>query len=597
MPCRERFLIRKFWPLPCNTPVGSTKTVIAIVPKIGTAETLAAPSSSQVSLASKGAKHPFSALLEQASPSVGESLGALADAIQGAAQGSHSLVGGQSKREAKSSDTRSLDSKPDATQGGVNASTQNPAAIPDRVVPVVVVPPQLSSVLPLTTGFKTFISDATVKSADVIETPLNHTVPSDTVLNSMVVSDKEKSLAPSRVESTAKPDGAGQPTKLPELSPSHSPALSEDRVAAKGQEDTKRQDSPSPVNVKSKSAETILAPAVAGLMKDLSGTAADGLKTNPDGAILPARNIARGTDVANNDVNKAQASAKSEIEQILVPPTVAAPALHSSAPAKLDTGGSHGTLAKAVLDKFRVGTTQENSATPRRSLEVTGSAKAQSRKDDTLSSSGSQGDEPSTAGAPPKTIESSAAFILAGMQPSVTASDAKNLTVGVPHDASAQQSGHLDQKSTGAADTHAETMATHPMSIVHSAKLVERIGEAELRLGIRAGEFGSVDVRTSIVHNQFTVQISAERGELGRALAAELPSLQNRLTEQRIPVANITLQNHAGGDSTASEQQKPRDPQPQAHAVNVTNRQAERLMPAMAVLEGAPSTSRLDIHM
>jgi flagellar hook-length control protein FliK len=161
------------------------------------------------------------------------------------------------------------------------------------------------------------------------------------------------------------------------------------------------------------------------------------------------------------------------------------------------------------------------------------------------------------------------------------------------------QTGQLDQKSTGVAETQSHTddaAVAYPTSLVQSAKLVERIGEAELRLGIRAGEFGSVDIRTSMVRNQFTAEISVERSELGRVLTAELPSLQNRLAEQRVQVANITVQNHTGSHSTASEQQKPRDGQ-QVYTANPISGQNEGLMPALVALEGTASESRLDVHM
>jgi flagellar hook-length control protein FliK len=131
---------------------------------------------------------------------------------------------------------------------------------------------------------------------------------------------------------------------------------------------------------------------------------------------------------------------------------------------------------------------------------------------------------------------------------------------------------------------------------VQSAKLVERIGEAELRLGIRAGEFGSVDIRTSMVRNQFSAEISVERGELGRVMAAELPSLQSRLTEQGVPVASITVQNHSGSSSSASDQREPRERQ-QQYATNLLSGRDEGPMPALIAFEGTALASRLDIHM
>jgi len=207
-------------------------------------------------------------------------------------------------------------------------------------------------------------------------------------------------------------------------------------------------------------------------------------------------------------------------------------------------------------------------------------------------------DDQATAATLAKPLASTVAFSVAGIQPTSSAGDGKGVNVGVPHDGSDAQPDHVDQKSTGVVQSQVqgESSSPYPTSAIHSAKLVERMGETELRLGIRAGEFGSVDVRTSMVRNQFTAEISTERGELGRALAAELPSLQNRLTDQRVPVASITVQDQTGGHSAPSGQQHPRNTQ-QVYPTNPGSGREEGLAPAMVALEATVEASRLDVRM
>ena len=186
---------------------------------------------------------------------------------------------------------------------------------------------------------------------------------------------------------------------------------------------------------------------------------------------------------------------------------------------------------------------------------------------------------------------------MSGIQTSPTATDSKNEALTVPRQAGETLAHQLAQNSTGIAENHGQGENTaYPTPLIQSAKLLERMGEAELKLGIRAGEFGSVDIRTSMVRNQFTAEISVERGELGRVMAAELPGLQNRLSEQRVPVANIILQNHAGSHSSASEQQKPREGQP-VYAANSRIVREQNSMPAWTARETAVPESRLDIHI
>ncbi|MGA9798810.1 MAG: flagellar hook-length control protein FliK [Terriglobales bacterium] len=124
---------------------------------------------------------------------------------------------------------------------------------------------------------------------------------------------------------------------------------------------------------------------------------------------------------------------------------------------------------------------------------------------------------------------------------------------------SAKEQTMLAPKDSGPA-AHAQAVetigpdsATDP-ALLYSAKLSERLGQSELRVGIQTGEFGNVDIRTSMTRNQLTAEISVEHGELGRMLAAELPGLQNKLAEHRFPQANLVLQSQTSGSFSDSGQ-------------------------------------------
>lgn len=153
--------------------------------------------------------------------------------------------------------------------------------------------------------------------------------------------------------------------------------------------------------------------------------------------------------------------------------------------------------------------------------------------------------------------------------------------------------------STAAAEDAEAAVEAAPLSTsspLHTAKLVAGIERSELRMGLRTGEFGNVDIRTSLVRNQFTAEISAERGELGRALAAELPGLQHRLTEQHLPAASITVQDHsAGGSSDFQQGSRPGHSAPPVSTAG-NRAQPDSLAPILAV-EAMEATARLDIHM
>ncbi|MGB7584685.1 MAG: flagellar hook-length control protein FliK [Terriglobales bacterium] len=146
------------------------------------------------------------------------------------------------------------------------------------------------------------------------------------------------------------------------------------------------------------------------------------------------------------------------------------------------------------------------------------------------------------------------------------------------------------------AEAIADAAALSASSPLHAAKLVAGMEQSELRVGLRSGEFGNVDIRTSLVHNQFTAEISVERGELGRALSAELPSLQHRLTEQNLPGANVTVQHDSSSGSAF--QQGSREGR-NAPPVDIASDrvQQEVTLPVLSVEVMEAANARLDIHM
>jgi flagellar hook-length control protein FliK len=556
-------------------------------------EMQATPSSVPVTPAGT-AEQPFSVVLEQAKSFTSHSLGDQAAATQIALQGSYAPISDPSKRDAKKSDSKSLDSKTSDSKsadsktsgspGHGHALTQTPASSSQETVPAVVV-----SILPLPVPVLTGLA---------WDTDIQNVTPDELVGDAMGVGTLNNlgaSSATSGIAPAAKSGASSGPVSLP--------TLSKDAGQAKPLEDTSSQGSPNPVATnpasKSTTVGTLDAEVAASFTAKLSSTAASDSKTSP----APAHNVSRGTAETTDGTTKTLAAVKSEIEQVLAPPSIVPTIVPPMAgPGSVDPASSQGTAAKPASGKSQVGgtqvgTTQDSAGTTTKNGDVTGGAKAQTRKDDSQSSLSSSTPDQNLVSAPAKTIDSSQVFSVSGTQTSPATGDGKTATAGVPQEGSDPKAGQLDQTSTGVAQSQqGETAGSYPTSLVHSAKLVERVGEAELRLGIRAGEFGSVDVRTSMIRNQFTAEISTERGELGRAMAAELPSLHNRLAEQRVPVANITLQNQTGNQSTASEQQKPRDGQ-RMYATNSGSGREEGPISALVALDGTAPTSGLDIHM
>jgi hypothetical protein len=573
------------------------RSVIAIMPKLGAGGASAMPSSSRIPLANKAEDRSFGTVLEQTESSPAESLGAARRPSQLFVREANSSVSG-SKRDAKLSDPTSNRKPSDSPDPGTSMDKISAPLSDDRDTKHQSAPqPPFSPVFAGNAGISSFAPDGLGTSLAVNGTPPRGRVLSDATLT-------EKVALP--------PTSGADSTRHPNALPSTLPALPPEPVLSKPQPETNDQDSSNPAN-----ADPLT--SAAGISTDSEAQPGMG------SAIGAAGGASVGNDPTHADGNKTQAAGNSEIEQGAAPLDVALPALvmpatgpkkmesgksltvipsapvaAATGPEKMDPGKPLGVEVQPIIDKSRGIVMLDASGPTRKTAEVTGGAKSQPHKEDSASPDSSQASDPATI-IPAKAIETVSFLSVAGNQSLMTPAEVANTIGPVSHDAVDRQPGQPDQpdqKSAIAAESQApaEIASAYPPSLVHSAKLVERIGEAELRLGIRAGEFGSVDIRTSMVRNQFTAEIAVERGELGRAMTAELHGLQSRLIERGIPEVVVTVQNHVGGQSTASEQHKPRDGR-QMYSTKGENGQPDGSMTPLVASEATTASSRLDIHM
>jgi flagellar hook-length control protein FliK len=360
--------------------------------------------------------------------------------------------------------------------------------------------------------------------------------------------------------------------------------------------DSDDQGATSPVKVTPDAAQ-----AVSTLVAGQVASRASDAKVPPASTWIPLHD---GSPETNGSDNRTPLAVKPEGDQDVLKLTgVPAPLVPPLIPtAVMSAGASPVSATRLVSDSSRVSAMQtrvkpETTGTNGKSTDTSANSRIEPREENSGHTSDAQAADQSNGSVPAKGAEQSSPA--AAAQLISTDGESKNGNAAFSPASANPQSGQLEHESTGVASNQVrpDIPAAYPTSLINSAKLVERIGEAELRLGMRAGEFGNVDIRTSMVRNQFTAEISVERGELGRVMAADLPGLQTRLAEQRVPVANITVQNHAGSTSTAAEQQKPRDGQ-QAYATSGGRGINEDWIPATAALEGIGLPSaRLDIHM
>ncbi|MFZ0685992.1 MAG: hypothetical protein WAM89_10645 [Terriglobales bacterium] len=525
----------------------------AIVPKLGVESTTTAPATSQSFLSANGTSQAFSATLEQATYS-----SSAAPRMQSSAVRHNSPDDAVAKRESKSSNSRTSNSPDQDTSQSAFSRSDGQSKAPSAIV-----------------------TQPTASPAHPIEKETEDNSGATAPEIDLTVSADSGGRCPSKTNEN------GSAVTLPQDG-----AISEESSTVCG---TTPGESSSGSSTSAASDQADEAAAIAGLAKDLSGAGGSNAEVHHGTALAPRLN-----GESTNNENQPQGAVESTNGQSSTPSGGVAPgmAVAPSTPGNIESDRLQAAQATSV--KTLPGVSPETGGTARRDPNVNGSTKTQSRKDDSTSSTSSQASDQSvgttTTTATTSATGTAAAFSVPGTQMSPAAGDGQNPSGAASHGSNDQQGGQAGQAASDAALGQTDATAVYPATLVNSAKLVERMGEAELRIGIQAGQFGTVDIRTSMIRNQFTAEISVERGELGRVMAAELPGLQDRLAEQRVPIANITLQNHAGDHSAPSEERRQRDGQ-QVNATNAGPVHRDVAMAGLMAAEGTAPASRLDIHM
>lgn len=88
-----------------------------------------------------------------------------------------------------------------------------------------------------------------------------------------------------------------------------------------------------------------------------------------------------------------------------------------------------------------------------------------------------------------------------------------------------------------------------------SAQLIHSVRHAEMRLGLRSDEFGSMSISTTIGRQALSAEISTEHLELGRALAVHVPAMEQKLSTAYGLPARVEVNNGASSSSGSSDQQ------------------------------------------
>jgi hypothetical protein len=87
---------------------------------------------------------------------------------------------------------------------------------------------------------------------------------------------------------------------------------------------------------------------------------------------------------------------------------------------------------------------------------------------------------------------------------------------------------------------------------INTAKLIQSMGQSEMRVGMRSNEFGNISINTSATRDLISAQISLDHGELAKTLATHLPEIQARLGGSQAVDVRIDMNGQATGQNAGT---------------------------------------------
>ncbi len=97
-------------------------------------------------------------------------------------------------------------------------------------------------------------------------------------------------------------------------------------------------------------------------------------------------------------------------------------------------------------------------------------------------------------------------------------------------------------------------------TVLNTSQLIQSMHSSEMRLGMNSAEFGAISISTSISHQVLSASISLGHAELSRALAQQMPAMQEKLSstygvQARVEMRDANGTNQQQGGSRQNRQE------------------------------------------
>ncbi len=145
----------------------------------------------------------------------------------------------------------------------------------------------------------------------------------------------------------------------------------------------------------------------------------------------------------------------------------------------------------------------------------------------------------------------------------------------------------------------AENTAAAP-ALIQSARVLERMGQSEMRLGLNSGNFGSIELHTHVNQDQVGASIATSHAELRAAMMAEMPSLEHAIAQHQLKLDSFNLDSRTsaqnGGSGDAAGNQSPRSWTQSGTQVSEFNDDMAAQESSLPQAWAAPHSSGLNVH-
>jgi len=165
-----------------------------------------------------------------------------------------------------------------------------------------------------------------------------------------------------------------------------------------------------------------------------------------------------------------------------------------------------------------------------------------------------------------------------------------------------------DTRHDNAPAIHSDAVEPAGASSINTAKVLQAMGESEMRVGMHSAEFGEISIRTSIVQRQMVTQISLDHSALSQAISAHVSSAQAKLADDFGLHASIEVRNaatasqgngtasHAGSGDAGQSSQRQRGSSASAAAA-IPFSAAEEIGVSLPAISATRSEDRLDVRV